>query len=150
VPPLDTTGDVAVTAVIVPLPLPHGDPASASVAIVSLNFTQSLVVELVGPVVMPAPLPARAFEDVTVVAVAAMGTCPAVMPLTPEVVRLPDAVPVRLAVIVPALKLPLPSRSTTVEAVFAVAYAIDDVTVVAEAATGNWPAVMPDIPLVVR
>jgi hypothetical protein len=58
---------------------------------------------------------------------------------------LPLAVPVRAAVIVPALKLPLPSRSTTVEAVFAVAYAIDDVTVVAEAATGNWPVVMPEI-----
>ena len=50
------------------------------------------------------------------------------------------------AVMVPALKFPLPSRSTIVEAVFAVAYAIDDVTVVAEAATGNWPVVMPDNP----
>ena len=61
-----------------------------------------------------------------------------------------DELPVNAAVIVPALKLPLPSRSTIVEAVFAVAYAIDDVTVVAEAATGNWPVVMPDMPLDVR
>ena len=60
------------------------------------------------------------------------------------------AFPASAAVIVPAAKLPLPSRSTTVEAVFAVAYAIDDVTVVAEAATGNWPVVMPEMPLEVR
>ena len=122
-------------------------PLSAIWPPVPVKLAKSPLVELVGPVVMPAPLPARAFEDVTVVAVAAMGTCPAVMPLTPEVVRLPDAVPVRLAVIVPALKFPLLSRSTIVEAVFAVAYAIDDVTVVAEAATGNWPVVMPEMPL---
>jgi hypothetical protein len=60
-----------------------------------------------------------------------------------------DELPVNAAVIVPALKFPLPSRSTIVEAVFAVAYAIDDVTVVAEAATGNWPVVMPEIAAVV-
>jgi hypothetical protein len=60
-----------------------------------------------------------------------------------------DELPVNAAVIVPALKLPLPSRSTIVEAVFAVAYAIDDVTVVAEAAIGNWPVVMPEIAAVV-
>ena len=59
------------------------------------------------------------------------------------------ALPFNVAVIVPALKLPLPSRSTTVEAVLAVAYAIDDVTVVAEAAIGNWPVVMPEIAAVV-
>jgi hypothetical protein len=125
-------------------------PLSAACPPVPVKLIRSPLVELVGPVVMPEPLPARAFEEVIVVAVAAMGTWVAVMPLTPEVVRLPDAVPVRLAVIVPALKFPLPSRSTTVEAVFAVAYAIDDVTVVAEAATGNWPVVMPLTPLDVR
>jgi hypothetical protein len=36
-----------------------------------------------------------------------------------------------------------------VEAVFTIAYGIDDVTVVAEAAIGNWPVVMPEIAAVV-
>jgi hypothetical protein len=54
---------------------------------VPVKLIKSPLVELVGPVVMPAPLPARAIEDVTVVAVAAMGTCPAVMPDTPLEVR---------------------------------------------------------------
>ena len=68
-------------------------------------------------------------------------------PAVVAVVALVDvvALPLRAAVIVPALKFPLPSRSTMVEAVFAVAYAIEDVIVVAVAATGNCPPVMPEI-----
>ena len=38
---------------------------------------------VVGPVVIPVPLPARALLLVTVEAVAAIGTCPVVMPLSP-------------------------------------------------------------------
>jgi hypothetical protein len=62
-------------------------PLSAACPPVPVKLTRLPLVELVGPVVMPEPLPARAFEDVTVVAVAAMGTCPAVMPDTPLDVR---------------------------------------------------------------
>jgi len=58
-------------------------PLSADWPPVPVKLIKSPLVELVGPVVMPAPLPARAFEDVIVVAVAAIGTCVAVMPETP-------------------------------------------------------------------
>ena len=39
--------------------------------------------EVAGPVTIEAPAPARAFDEVTVLAVAAIGTCPAVMPDIP-------------------------------------------------------------------
>ena len=61
----------------------HPDPASAMVPAVSPNFTQSFSVVVVGPVVIPAPVPARTLLLVTVEAVAAMGTWPAVMPERP-------------------------------------------------------------------
>ena len=69
------------------LPDPHALPVSASVPTVSPNFTQSFKVVLVGPVVIPAPVPASALLLVTVVAEAATGICPAVMPETPLEVR---------------------------------------------------------------
>jgi hypothetical protein len=62
-------------------------PLSADWPPVPVKLIKSPLVELVGPVVMPEPLPAKAFEEVMVVAVAAMGTCPEVMPDTPLVVR---------------------------------------------------------------
>lgn len=64
---------------LVPLP-PQAAPASASVPAVSLNFTQSFSVVLVGPVAIPVPVPASALLLVTVDTVVAIGTCPAVMP----------------------------------------------------------------------
>ena len=55
----------------------------------------------------------------------------------PAKAKLPDAVPVKAAVIVPAVKLPEASRATMVEAVFAlVAF---DVTV--NVAAADWLAV---------
>jgi hypothetical protein len=48
--------------------------------------TSLAVVLLTGPVVIPAPAPASASLLVTVVAVAAIGTCPAVIPDKPELV----------------------------------------------------------------
>lgn len=39
---------------------------------------------VVGPVTIPVPEPANALEEVTVLDVAAIGTCPAVMPDNPE------------------------------------------------------------------
>jgi hypothetical protein len=45
-----------------------------------VNFAQSPSVDVVGPVVIAAPLPAKTMLLVTVVLVAAMGTCPGVMP----------------------------------------------------------------------
>src|ERR1700691_338744 len=63
---------------------------------VPVNSVRSRVVTPeAGPVVIPAPEPANASEEVTVVAVAAMGTCPAVIPdrplLPPEIVLQPKA-----------------------------------------------------------
>ena len=60
-----------------------GMPLSAICPPVPVKAAKSVLVELAGPVVIAAPEPARASEDVTVVAVAAIGTCPAVMPESP-------------------------------------------------------------------
>jgi hypothetical protein len=76
-------GSVVLFIVVVVTTLLTAMPLSAACPAVPVKLIKSPLVELVGPVVMPAPLPARAFEDVIVVAVAAMGTWVAVMPDMP-------------------------------------------------------------------
>jgi hypothetical protein len=62
-------------------------PESAICPAVPVNSVRSRVVTpLTGPVVIPEPAPAKATDEVTVLAVAAMGTCVAVMPDKPLLV----------------------------------------------------------------
>ena len=106
--------------------------------------TCPVVVELDGPVTMPVPDPFRAFDDVIVLAEAAMGTCPVVIPDRPafehptvvapplestqSVLASPEMVPaVRIATSVPCK-------------------GIDEVTVVEVAASGICPPVIPERP----
>jgi hypothetical protein len=64
-------------------------PESCACPAVPVNVSRSPEVELVGPDVSPAPEPAIALLLVTVVAVAAMGTWPAVMPERGDVLPMP-------------------------------------------------------------
>jgi len=86
-----------VSAGIVTVPVKVGDasgaseessvPLSAIWPLVPVNSATSRLVLVVGPVVIPEPEPARAFEEVIVVALPAIATCPVVMPETPLLVR---------------------------------------------------------------
>ncbi|MFZ1087206.1 MAG: hypothetical protein WAN35_19760 [Terracidiphilus sp.] len=86
-----------VTAVVIPLtlgtppppPLPHGLPASAICPDVPVKLTQSPFVDVVGPVVTPAPAPAKAVLLVMVVGDPAMPTCPGVIPDRPLLLDVP-------------------------------------------------------------
>ena len=64
-------------------PLPHADPVSAIWPPVPVNSTQFPLPAVVGPVVIPAPLPASALLPVIVVALPAIATWVAVMPEIP-------------------------------------------------------------------
>ena len=63
-------------------------PLSAICPAVPVKLTRfPEVTPLVGPVVIPEPLPARVIEDVMVVAEPAIATCPLVIPLIAPVVE---------------------------------------------------------------
>ena len=103
------------------------------------------VVELDGPVTIPDPVPLRASDEVTLVAVAAIGTWPVVIPDKPAFKH--------PAVVAPPLES-VQSVAATPETVPALrievsvpCIALDEVTVVALAAIGTWLTVIPESPL---